>query len=153
MRPTVGGRLFLDNDGEDEVTPVNRDVRTYPPFSIHIFHPFEASEAPPAVLAHPAVMFLSMLITPYALLALPLLYYLLPYFRKWSLRNIPAPFPAAFSNLWLMHQCRRGRRYQAVDDAHKRLGPVVRIQPNHISIADPDAIQIIYGHGNGLTKR
>jgi benzoate 4-monooxygenase len=98
-------------------------------------------------------MFLSILNTPYALLALPLFYYLLPYLHKWSLWSIPAPFPAAFSNLWLMYQCRRGRRYQAVDDAHKRLGPVVRIQPNHVSIADPDAIQIIYGHGNGFTKR
>ncbi len=98
-------------------------------------------------------MFLSFLINPYILLAFPLFYYLLPYFRKWSLWNIPAPFPAAFSNLWLMYQCRRGRRYQAVDDAHKCLGPVIRIQPNHVSIADPEAIQLVYGHGNGFTKR
>ncbi|KAF7510923.1 hypothetical protein GJ744_005753 [Endocarpon pusillum] len=51
-----------------------------------------------------------------------------------------------------MYQCRRGRRYKTVDDVHKRLGPVVRIQPNHVSIADPDAIQSVYGHGNGFTK-
>lgn len=93
------------------------------------------------------------LISPYILLALPLCYYLLPYLRKWTLWGIPAPFPAAFSNMWLMYHCRRGRRYKAVDEAHRRLGPVVRIQPNHVSIADLDAIPVIYGHGNGFLKR
>jgi benzoate 4-monooxygenase len=52
-----------------------------------------------------------------------------------------------------MYQCRRGRRYLAVDEAHKKLGTFVRIQPNHISIADVDAIAVIYGHGNGFLKR
>lgn len=51
-----------------------------------------------------------------------------------------------------MYQCRRGKRYLAVDHAHKKLGKVVRIQPNHVSIADDAAIQTIYGHGNGFLK-
>ncbi|KAI1370321.1 putative benzoate 4-monooxygenase cytochrome P450 [Hypoxylon crocopeplum] len=68
------------------------------------------------------------------------------------LRDIPAPFPAQFTNLWLLYACRRGKRYFIVDKVHKKLGPVVRIQPNHISIADDEAIQIIYGHGNGFLK-
>ena len=42
------------------------------------------------------------LVSPYAFLAIPLLYYILPYLRNWSIRDIPAPFPAAFTNLWLM---------------------------------------------------
>jgi benzoate 4-monooxygenase len=92
------------------------------------------------------------LFTPYALLIIPILYYILPYVRQKALINIPSPFPAQFSNLWLMYQCRHGRRYLAVDAAHKKYGKVVRIQPNHVSIADPDAIQIIYGHGNGFLK-
>jgi len=96
---------------------------------------------------------LDLLLTPYALLAIPLLFYLLPYVRNASIRDIPAPFPAAFSNLWLMYQCRRGRRYLEVDNAHKRLGKMVRIQPHHVSIADPEAIPIVYGHGNGFLKR
>ncbi|CAE6436870.1 unnamed protein product [Rhizoctonia solani] len=33
-----------------------------------------------------------------------------------------------------------------------RLGPFVRIGPNHISIADPDALEEVYKHGNGLLK-
>ncbi|KAK3326057.1 putative benzoate 4-monooxygenase cytochrome P450 [Apodospora peruviana] len=68
------------------------------------------------------------------------------------LRRIPAPFPAQFSNLWLLSVVRRGNRYERVDELHKELGPVVRIQPNHVSVNDDEAIQIIYGHGNGFTK-
>ncbi len=81
-------------------------------------------------------------------------YYLYPYFVTYDhLRGIPAPFPAQFTNLWLLFTCRRGKRYLVVDEVHKRLGPVVRIQPNHVSIADDEeAIQAIYGHGNGMLK-
>ena len=98
-------------------------------------------------------MFLSAFISPYTLLLIPILYYILPYVRNRSLWNIPGPLPAALSNLWLMYQVRRGRRYLAVDNLHKRYGKIVRIQPHHVSIADMDAIQIIYGHGNGFLKR
>lgn len=97
-------------------------------------------------------MFLTALITPYTLLLLPVLYYILPYLRNWSIRSIPAPFPAAFSNLWLLWQARKGTRYLAVHEAHKKYGTLVRIQPNHVSIADAEAIPQIYGHGNGFLK-
>lgn len=80
-------------------------------------------------------------------------YYVYPYVVTYGhLRDIPAPFPAQFTNLWLLYTARRGKRHFIVDDIHRKLGPVVRIQPNHISIADDDAIQIIYGHGNGFLK-
>jgi benzoate 4-monooxygenase len=99
---------------------------------------------------------LGVLVSPWAAAAAAVAlvtYYLYPYFVTFGhLRDIPAPFPAQFSNLWLLSVCRRGNRYQTVDDVHAKLGPVVRIQPNHISIADDDAIQIIYGHGNGFLK-
>lgn len=96
---------------------------------------------------------IDLLLTPYAIFAIPVLFYLLPYLRNASIRDIPAPFPAAFTNLWLMYQCRRGRRYLAVDEQHKKLGKFVRIQPHHVSIADPAAIPIVYGHGTGFLKR
>jgi len=96
--------------------------------------------------------FIDFLITPWALLALPILYYILPYLRSASIRKIPGPFVAKFSNLWLLYQCRRGRRFLAVDQAHKTYGTMVRIQPNHVSIADENAIPLIYGHGNGFLK-
>jgi benzoate 4-monooxygenase len=98
-------------------------------------------------------MLVSSFVSPWVFLLLPFLYFLLPYIRNRSLRSVPGPLPAALSNLWLMYQCRRGRRYQAVDELHKRYGKVVRIQPNHVSIADDNAIAIIYGHGNGWLKR
>ena len=95
---------------------------------------------------------ISYFLSPWVLLLVPVLYYVLPYIRNPSLAKCPAPFPAQFTNLWLMYQCRRGKRYLAVDHAHKKLGKVVRIQPNHVSIADDAAIQTIYGHGNGFLK-
>jgi benzoate 4-monooxygenase len=98
-------------------------------------------------------MFLASLLHPSFLILLPFLYYLLPYLRNWSIRHIPAPFPAQFTNLWLLYQARRGRRYLAVDEAHKRFGTFVRIQPGHVSVADEAAIGVIYGHGNGFLKR
>ena len=49
------------------------------------------------------------------------------------------PLPAAFSNLWLLYQCRRGKRFAAVEAAHKKYGKLFRIQPNHVSIADNEA--------------
>ncbi|KAL1637006.1 hypothetical protein SLS58_009532 [Diplodia intermedia] len=97
-------------------------------------------------------MILDALFTPWALLALPVLYYLLPYLRDKAIRDIPAPFPAQFSSLWLLWQVRKGYRYLAVHEAHKKLGKFVRIQPHHVSIADVDAIPLVYGHGNGFLK-
>ena len=92
-------------------------------------------------------------LSPYTLLLLPFLYYLLPYIRNNAIRNVPGPTLAIFSNLWLLYQCRWGRRYLAVDQAHKRLGPLVRIQPDHVSIADPQAIPVVYSHTGGWLKR
>ncbi|PFH60237.1 hypothetical protein XA68_11264 [Ophiocordyceps unilateralis] len=68
------------------------------------------------------------------------------------LRNIPAPFGAQVTNLWLFIVCRLKARSLYVDRAHQRLGKIVRIQPNHISIADESAVAVIYGHGNGFLK-
>lgn len=97
-------------------------------------------------------MFLSFLFTPWALLAIPLLFYLLPYIRNWSIQDIPGPLLAKFTNLWYMYECRKCRRYLTVQALHKKHGKFVRVQPHHVSIADPDAIPIIYGHGTGFLK-
>lgn len=99
----------------------------------------------------------SLFLSPWALAAAPVLvlaYYLYPYLVQYAaLKGIPAPFPAQFSNLWLLYVVRRGVRSEVVDKLHQKLGPVVRIQPNHVSVADDDAINVIYGHGNGFLKR
>ena len=97
-----------------------------------------------------------LLLSPWALVLILIsftAFYLYPYFFTFGpLRRIPAPFPAQFTSLWLFLICRRGSRYATVDEAHKKLGPVIRIQPNHVSIADDGAIPVIYGHGNGFLK-
>ncbi|KAH8690621.1 putative cytochrome P450 benzoate 4-monooxygenase [Talaromyces proteolyticus] len=95
---------------------------------------------------------LSCLLTPYAVPVLLAAYFVLPYLSQAHLFAIPSPFPAAFTNLWLFYQCRRGRRFTAVHHAHQKYGKLVRIQPNHVSVADDAAIQVIYGHGNGFLK-
>lgn len=96
---------------------------------------------------------INVLISPWTVAAAIALYYLYPYFvTNRAIRHIPAPFPAQFTNFWLLSVCRRGNRYSTIDEIHKKLGPVVRIQPNHISVAADAAIQEIYGHGNGFLK-
>lgn len=97
-------------------------------------------------------MFLSLIFTPWALLALPVLFWLLPYLRNWSIQDVPGPFLAKFSNLWYLYECRLCRRYLTVHKAHEQYGKLVRVTPNQVSIADPDAIPVIYGHGTGFLK-
>ncbi|KAL7931899.1 cytochrome P450 [Trichoderma chlorosporum] len=95
-------------------------------------------------------------LSPWAIVALAgalVASYLYQYFVTYApLRRFAAPFPAQFSNLWLLSVCRRGNRYETVDKLHKKLGKFVRIQPNHVSIADDKAINLVYGHSNGFLK-
>lgn len=82
-----------------------------------------------------------------------ILYTLGRYFvDKKRLRRFPSPSVAAFTPLWLMYHSWRQRRFMAVDTAHQRLGPVVRISPNHVSFTDPAAYKDIYGHGSPIIK-
>lgn len=97
-------------------------------------------------------MLVSIESTPFVLLGLVVAYYLVPYLQRAHLRDIPSPGLAAFTNLWLLLQTRQGKRYLAVDQAHKKKGKLVRIAPRHVSIADDEAINSVYGHGNGFLK-
>lgn len=93
------------------------------------------------------------ILSPWTALAALGLYYLYPYFVTLSsLRDIPGPLLARFSDVWLFSTARRGKRFEIVHEEHKKYGPIMRIQPNHISINNDEAIQAIYGHGNGFLK-
>lgn len=95
----------------------------------------------------------TLLLSPWTGLVGLALFFLVPYFITYrALRPIPGPWAARLSNLWLLSTARRGKRYLLVDEAHKKYGTVMRIQPNHVSINDDAAIPIIYGHGNGFLK-
>ncbi|QRV78959.1 cytochrome P450 family protein [Ceratobasidium sp. AG-Ba] len=89
------------------------------------------------------------------LLLLSISYFVLPYlFDSHHLRRncIGGPKSAAFSNLWLAYVAARGDRSESVHRLHQEYGKIIRIAPNHISIADPKAIEPIYGHGSGMFK-
>ncbi|MBW0525988.1 hypothetical protein O181_065703 [Austropuccinia psidii MF-1] len=87
------------------------------------------------------------------LLLLVLRFYIFVYFiDSFRLRRLPGPFLAKFSRLWLAYISRRGRRYQSIHQAHLKYGKIIRIAPNEISIADPDATPIVLGHGTRTTK-
>ncbi|KAK5949657.1 hypothetical protein OHC33_009254 [Knufia fluminis] len=79
----------------------------------------------------------------------PILDYLLD--RK-SLRQFPSPSVAAFTPFWVIYENWKGRRFLAVAQAHKELGPVIRITPNSLSFSDPKAYKDIYGHGSSILK-
>ncbi|KAF8212587.1 benzoate para-hydroxylase [Mycena galopus ATCC 62051] len=68
-------------------------------------------------------------------------------FSRKSASRIPGPFLARWTHLWLAYHAYRGRRYKAVHAAHLRYGRFVRIAPNHVSVAAPEALSVIYGQG------
>ncbi|KAJ2977059.1 hypothetical protein NUW58_g7924 [Xylaria curta] len=80
-------------------------------------------------------------------------YWIVPYFTTYKhLRHLPGPFIGKFSNLWLALGAQKGEKYAWVHEAHKKYGKVVRVGYNHVSIASPDGMRIIYAHGNGFVK-
>ncbi|CCO31784.1 hypothetical protein BN14_05834 [Rhizoctonia solani AG-1 IB] len=86
--------------------------------------------------------------------ALLVAYYLVPYLRDPHeyRRRFSGPWLASFSGSWLSRSASSGHHYQNILKAHEKYGKFVRIAPNHISIADPDALEEVYGHSNGLLK-
>ncbi|KIY49616.1 cytochrome P450 [Fistulina hepatica ATCC 64428] len=68
------------------------------------------------------------------------------------LRGYPGPFLAQFTDLWLGKVSTTGHRSEVIHGLHQKYGPIVRIAPNHVSIASPEALQTIYAHGNGALK-
>lgn len=89
-----------------------------------------------------------------------------------GLRSCPGPFLAKFTDAWIFWTVSRNRWSRSVEDAHNKygsmiphsfkyekgsqhhllLGPIVRIAPNHVSIADTQALATVYGHSTGFTK-
>ncbi|KAG9124365.1 hypothetical protein FRC07_011891 [Ceratobasidium sp. 392] len=82
-------------------------------------------------------------------------YFVVPYLLDpHNLRRstIQGPRLAALSNVWLAYIAARGDRSGEVHKLHQKYGKLVRIAPNHISVADPKALEVIYAHGNGALK-
>ncbi|RFU23580.1 hypothetical protein B7463_g12756, partial [Scytalidium lignicola] len=56
------------------------------------------------------------------------------------------------SSMWNFYYAAKLRRAYAIEEAHSKYGPVVRIGPNELSYNDPLLLKTIYGHGAGLKK-
>jgi hypothetical protein len=69
-----------------------------------------------------------------------------------GLRKFPAPTIAGISNWWMFYVQSKAARSKYVHAAHEKLGPVVRIQPNHVSFTTPKAISDIYSFQSGMMK-
>ena len=69
-----------------------------------------------------------------------------------GLRKVPGPFWASISGFWRVYQVYKGDLHETNIKLHQEYGPLVRLAPNVVSVADPDAIRIIYGLNSGFTK-
>ncbi|CUA75581.1 hypothetical protein RSOLAG22IIIB_11851 [Rhizoctonia solani] len=83
------------------------------------------------------------------ILILAFIFYVVPYlldpydYR----RRFPGPPLAGLTNRWMSCLIRTGRHSELVQQLHEKYGTFVRLGPNHISIADPEALEVVYGHG------
>lgn len=62
-----------------------------------------------------------------------------------SLAKVPGPFWASLSRWWLVFFSDKGNMHRLYPRLHEKYGKLVRVGPNEVSVADLDAIQMIYG--------
>ncbi|KIW99468.1 uncharacterized protein Z518_11207 [Rhinocladiella mackenziei CBS 650.93] len=77
------------------------------------------------------------------LLAIGFLFLVSVRYRK-GLREIPGPFLASISPLDRILTTYSGRQFQKHLAYHQKYGPIVRVGPIHVSVADSDQISVIY---------
>jgi hypothetical protein len=68
------------------------------------------------------------------------------------LAKYPGPFLASITRWWMVREIFTGKHEEDIRALHKKYGPIVRITPNEVAIADPEAIKVIYSTGGGFTK-
>lgn len=71
---------------------------------------------------------------------------------KDPLRHVPGPFIARITPLWLWYISYTGVECRTVAALHEKYGPVVRIAPNEVDVADGTAIYPIYIKNGGFLK-
>jgi hypothetical protein len=64
------------------------------------------------------------------------------------LSKIPGPKLAALTSLYYNYHEFKGDRHFFIDRLHREYGPIVRIGPSYVAIADPAAVKEIYGVGS-----
>jgi cytochrome P450 len=68
------------------------------------------------------------------------------------LATLPGPWYSRFTHLVLKYQIIRGRRIFYVHDLHRKYGPIVRLSPEEVAIADVEAFSQIHKIGSGFHK-
>ena len=71
---------------------------------------------------------------------------------KSGLRSVPGPWLASVSNIWRFTIVWKRNMPTTCIRLHEKHGPLVRLGPNHVSVADPDALAIIYGADSRYRK-
>ncbi|KAF8352010.1 cytochrome P450 monooxygenase [Amanita rubescens] len=83
---------------------------------------------------------------------------LLAHFIPWlvdpcGVKGHPGPFLAKFSHLWLGYVSKMGHRSDSVHKAHQKYGaPSFALPPTTSPSLTQEALNSIYGHGNGALK-
>ncbi|KZL74867.1 cytochrome p450 oxidoreductase [Colletotrichum incanum] len=72
--------------------------------------------------------------------------------RRHGLKDIPGPWLASFSNLWKLRAVWKQNMHRENLRVHEDYGDIVRIGPNHVSLADPKSLRAIYGVQNVFPK-
>ena len=68
------------------------------------------------------------------------------------LSKVPGPFWPSLTRLWLTHAVSRGDLDVVQRELHQKYGPLVRIAPDEVACADPEAIRKIYSTTSPLNK-
>jgi cytochrome P450 len=68
------------------------------------------------------------------------------------LSHIPGPFIGRLTSLYLYRISYNGVEASTIDALHKQYGPVVRIAPNEVDIADGAALHSVYVKNGGFLK-
>ncbi|KAK0356837.1 hypothetical protein LTR91_021705 [Friedmanniomyces endolithicus] len=69
-----------------------------------------------------------------------------------ALSSIPGPIICRLTSLWTYYHAYVGDECTLIDNLHKTYGPIVRIAPNEVSIADGAALAPIYIERGGFLK-
>lgn len=68
------------------------------------------------------------------------------------LRRYPGPWLASVSRLWKVKSTMSGRTHLDHVELHQKYGPIVRIAPNEVSLASPEAARLLLSAGKGFHK-
>ncbi|KAB5559620.1 cytochrome P450 oxidoreductase [Coniochaeta sp. 2T2.1] len=69
-----------------------------------------------------------------------------------GLSGIPGPALAKWTKLWRLHDVYQSQSHWTAIRLHRQHGPLVRIAPNVVSVADPKEIKTIYSLTSAFTK-